>query len=36
MALKQIVDPALLDSTGQKILKEMQVQNAYFGADGAG
>lgn len=30
MALKQIVDPALLDSTGQKILKEMQVQNAYL------
>lgn len=30
MALKQIVAPALLDSTGQKILKEMQVQNAYL------
>lgn len=30
MTLKQIVAPALLDSTGQKILKEMQVQNAYL------
>ena len=30
MALKKIVDPGLLDSTGQKILKEMQVQNAYL------
>ena len=30
MALKQITDPALLDSTGQKILKEMQIQNAYL------
>lgn len=30
MALKKVTDPALLDSTGQKILKEMQVQNAYL------
>lgn len=28
--LQKVIDPALLDSTGQQILKEMQVQNAYL------
>lgn len=28
--LQKVIDPALLDSTGQQMLKEMQIQNAYL------